>query len=246
MNIVNWKNAYEQSSNFKNSNPTKWAYVKEFLDRDFYEELYKTFPKFDNTWYLTDSAGSKTDEKLAYRKFWKREKSRYYTDGTPIDEHNLIQEYDSMYSESWNKFLNHAWSEEFIKKLVEVTGVEVSGLRHFCFMYAKKDCFQSPHIHNVSDKTLIVFLYFSKNWEEGDPGGTFLSDGLDESKILFEPYDLDNTALFVLDGPKAAHGVRKITKDVERRAIQLTYEPFSTTNGWYGELNKDVFEPIDL
>ena len=246
LNAVNWQNAYDQSSNFKNSGPTKWAFVKEFLDRDFYEELYKTFPKFDNTWYLTDSAGSKTDEKLAYRKFWKREQGRYYADGTHIDEHNLIQEYDSMYSESWNKFLNHAWSEEFVKKLVEVTGVEVSGLRHFCFMYAKKDCFQSPHIHNVSDKTLIVFLYFSKNWEEGDPGGTFLSDGLDESKILFEPYDLDNTALFVLDGPKAAHGVRKITKDVERRAIQLTYEPFSTTNGWYGELNKDVFEPIDL
>ena len=246
LNIVNWQKAYEQSSNFKNSGPTKWAFVKEFLDRDFYEELYKTFPKFDNTWYLTDSAGSKTDEKLAYRKFWKREKSRYYTDGTPIDEHNLIQEYDSMYSESWNKFLSHVWSEEFIKKLVEVTGVEVTGLRHFCFMYAKKDCFQSPHIHNISDKTLIVFLYFSKNWEEGDPGGTFLSDGLDESKILFEPNDLDNTALFVLDGPKASHGMRKIIKDVERRAIQLTYEPFSTTNGWYGELNKDVFEPIDL
>ena len=246
LNAVNWQNAYDQSSNFKNSGPTKWAFVKEFLDRDFYEELYKTFPKFDNTWYLTDSAGSKTDEKLAYRKFWKREQGRYYGDGTPIDEHNLVQEYDSRYSESWNKFLNHAWSEEFVKKLVEVTGVEVSGLRHFCFMYAKKDCFQSPHIHNVSDKTLIVFLYFSKNWEEGDPGGTFLSDGLDESKILFEPNDLDNTALFVLDGPEAAHGMRKIIKDVERRAIQLTYEPFSTTNGWYGELNKDVFEPIDL
>ena len=246
LNAVNWQNAYDQSSNFKKGSPIKWAFVKEFLDRDFYEELYKTFPKFDNTWYLTDSAGSKTDEKLAYRKFWKREKSRYYTDGTPIDEHNLIQEYDSMYSESWNKFLNHAWSEEFVKKLVEVTGVEVSGLRHFCFMYAKKDCFQSTHIHNISDKTLILFLYFSKNWEEGDPGGTFLSDGLDESKILFEPYDLDNTALFVLDGPKAAHGVRKITKDVERRAIQLTYEPFSTTDGWYGRRDKNVFEPIEL
>jgi hypothetical protein len=40
--------------------------------------------------------------------------------------------------------------------------------------------------------------------------------------------------------------VRKITKDVERRAIQLTYEPFSTTNGWYAQPNKDVFEPIEL
>ena len=241
LNMVNWQNAYEQSSNFKNSGPTKWAFVKEFLDSGFYEELYKTFPKFDDTWHLTDS-----DEKLAYNKFWKREQSRYYTDGTPINEHNLIQEYDPMYSESWNKFLSYAWSEEFIKKLVDVTGVEVTGLRHLSFMYAKKDCFQSPHIHNISDKTLILFLYFSKNWEDGDPGGTYLSDGLDESKILFEPEDLDNTSLFVLDGPTAAHGMRKITKDVERRAIQLTYEPFSTTDGWYGAQNKVDFEPIEL
>ena len=240
LDIVNWKNAYEQSTNFKNHSPTKWAFVKEFLNKDFYEELYKTFPKFDNTWNEEDS-----DKKLAYRKFWKRDEGRYYADGTPR-EHNLIQEYDSRYSESWNKFLKYAWSEEFIKKLVEVTGVEVTGLRHFCFMYAKKDCFQGCHIHNVSDKRLIVFIYFSKNWQKGDPGGTYLSDGRDESKILFEPYDLDNTSLFVLDGPEAAHGIRKITKDVERRAIQLTYEPFSTTDGWYGQPNKDISEPIDL
>ena len=230
LDVVNWQNAYEQSSNFKNQNSTKWAFVEEFLDRNFYEELYKTYPKFDNTWREEDSY-----DRLAYRKFWKKDK-----------EESVITEHDSRYSESWNKFLKYAWSEEFIKKLVEVTGVEVTGLRHFCFMYAKKDGFQSPHIHNVSDKTLIVFIYFSKNWEEGDPGGTYLSDGRDESKILFEPYDLDNTSLFVLDGPNAAHGVRRITKDVERRAIQLTYEPFSTTDGWYGQSNKDIPEPIEL
>ena len=230
LNIVNLQNAYDQSSNFKNSSPTKWAFVKEFLDRNFYEELYKTYPKFDDTWSLEDSY-----DKISYRKLWKIDQ-----------EKTIIMEHDSRYSESWNKFLKYAWSEEFIKKLVEVTGVEVTGLRHFCFMYAKKDGFQSPHIHNVSDKTLIVFIYFSKNWEEGDPGGTYLSDGRDESKILFEPYDLDNTSLFVLDGPNAAHGVRRITKDVERRAIQLTYEPFSTTDGWYGQPNKDIPEPIDL
>jgi len=230
LNIVNWQNVSNQSLNFKNNSPTKWAFIKEFLDRDLYEELYKTYPKFDDTWTETDSY-----DRVGYRKFWKRDK-----------ETNHIPEYDSRYNESWNKFLEYAWSEEFIKKLVEITGVEVTGLRHFCFMYAKKDGFQSPHIHNVSDKTLIVFIYFSKNWEEGDPGGTYLSDGRDESKILFEPYDLDNTSLFVLDGPNAAHGVRRITKDVERRAIQLTYEPFSTTDGWYGQPNKDIPEPIEL
>ena len=230
LNIVNWQNAYDQSSNFKNSSPTKWAFVKEFLDRNFYEELYKTFPKFDDTWSLEDSY-----DKLSYRKIWKVDQ-----------EKNIIIGHDSRYSESWNKFMNFAWSEEFIKNLVKLTGVEVTNLRHFCFMCTKKDGFQSPHIHNVSDKTLIVFLYFSKNWEEGDPGSTYLSDGRDESKILFESYDLDNTALFVLDGPEAAHGVRKIIKNVERRAIQLTYEPFSTTDGWYDQPNNDISEPIAL
>jgi len=240
MNIVNWECVFNESNNFKNRSPTKWAFIEEFLDKEFYEKLFETYPKFDDTWALEDSY-----DKISYRKFWKRDESRYYADGTPR-EHNIIKEYDSRYSEPWNKFLEYLWSEEFIKKLVEVTGVEVNGMRHFCFMYAKKNGFQSPHIHNVSDKTLIIFIYFSKNWEEGDPGGTYLSDGRDESKIMFEPYNLDNTSLFVLDGPEAAHGVRKITKDVERRAIQLTYEPYSSVNGWYGTARKDISEPLDL
>jgi hypothetical protein len=40
--------------------------------------------------------------------------------------------------------------------------------------------------------------------------------------------------------------VRKIVKDVERRAIQLTYEPYSSVNGWYGTARKDISEPLDL
>jgi len=241
MDIVNWKKINEYSSHFKNSKPTKWAFTKEFLNRDLYEQLHDTYPKFDNTsWNATDN-----EEKLSFRKFWKRDEGGYYEDGTPR-EHNLIPEYDSAYSEAWNKFMSHMWSEEFISKLRYFTGVEVTNLRHFCFMYANKNGFQSPHIHNVSDKTLIIFVYFSKNWEDGDPGGTYLSDGNDESKILFEPNDLDNTALFVLDGPHAAHGMRKITKDVGRKGIQLTYESFDKEEGWYANKNKPVFEPIDL
>ena len=50
----------------------------------------------------------------------------------------------------------------------------------------------------------------------------------------------------MLDGPSAAHGMRKITKDVERRGIQLTYESFDNDEGWYGDENKPVFEPLDL
>ena len=35
------------------------------------------------------------------------------------------------------------------------------------------------------------------------------------AKMIFEPCNLDNTSMIVLDGPYAAHGMRKISKDVE-------------------------------
>ena len=228
--IVNWKNVFDQSSNFQNSGPTKWAFVKDFVDKKIYEELYRTFPKFDETWSSEDSY-----DKISFRKHWKRD-----------EESNIKTENDSRYNESWNKFMNYLWSEDFINNLVRFTQVSVTNLRHFCYMYQNKGGFQSPHIHDVSDKTLIVFIYFSKNWSKGDPGGTYLSDGRNESKILFEVDDLDNTALFLLDGPHAAHGVRQITKDVEKRAIQLTYEPFSMKDGWYSKPRIEIPEKLDL
>ena len=97
MDIVNWDIINGKSSHFKDTKPTKWAFTKEFLNRELYEELERTYPKFDNTsWNVTDN-----EEKLSYRKFWKRDEGGYYEDGTPR-EHNLIPEYDSQYSEAWN------------------------------------------------------------------------------------------------------------------------------------------------
>ena len=230
MDIVNWERVFNESANFKNRSPTKWAFIEEFLDRDFYEKLFETYPKLDDTWSLEDSY-----DKISYRKFWKRDENC-----------NFIAEYNEEYNKSWNDFVSYAWSEEFVNKLVEFSGVKVTNLKDLCLMNMGKNGFQLSHIHNVSDKTIIVFLYLTKNWEDGDPGGTYLSDGIDESKILFEPSNLNNSALIVLDGPEAAHGVRKIVKDVERRAIQLTYEPYSSVNGWYGTARKDISEPLDL
>lgn len=230
MNIVDWQKFANESNTFKNRSPTKWVFLEEFLNRDFYEKLRESYPKFDSTWEMEDSY-----DKLSYRKYWKID-----------DKKIVIPEKDGRYSESWNEFMKYVWSDEFCKKLAEFTGVPITNLKHFGFMLIKKNGFQLPHTHNVSDKTLMVFLYFSENWEKGDPGGTYLSDGNDEAKIVFEPHNLDNTCLIVLDGPHAAHGARKVTRDVERKAIQLTYEPFSTTDGWYVNLEESKTELLDL
>ena len=41
--MINWANIEREHSNFKNRTPTKWAFIEEFLDNDFYEELYNTY-----------------------------------------------------------------------------------------------------------------------------------------------------------------------------------------------------------
>ena len=78
-------------------------------------------------------------------------------------------------------------------------------------------------------------IYFSKNWNKGDPGGTYITTEEDESKLVFEPYNLDNSAMIFQDGPYAGHGVRRMDKDVERRAIQIYLEEYSLETGWSGD-----------
>ena len=78
--------------------------------------------------------------------------------------------------------------------------------------------------NNDGPSTLIIFFYFSKGWEKGDPDGTYVASEADESKIIFELYNLDNTMVILQDGPCSAHGACYITKDVKRKAIQIYFE----------------------
>ena len=99
--MMNWKNLDNQVSNFKDKNPTKWAFIEELLDREFYEKLYETYPKFDDTWEVQEIGEY---GRLSYRKFWKRDEGRYFSDGS-LREHVLIQEEDTRYSKPWNDFM---------------------------------------------------------------------------------------------------------------------------------------------
>ncbi len=105
-------------------------------------------------------------------------------------------------------------------------------------MLLRRGGFQLPHIHNSGPSTLVCMLYFSKNWIKGDPGGTYLTPEEDESLMQFEPYNLNNSMLIFQDGPHAGHGVRYLTKDVERRAVQAYFEEFTEKNGWSGDASK--------
>ena len=222
LNIINWENVFAHSKTFQEQKPAKWVFIEEFFVRDFYEKLYETYPKKDDSWF-TES----TDDKSAYRKWW--------TGQHPDQISNDIE--DPNFSESWNQFHHYLFSEEFLSNIRKFSGVPVNRVKHFAFTLLTRGGYQLPHIHNIGPTSLLLMLYFSKNWKKGDPGGTYITPDDTESNMIFEPSNLDNTAIIFQDGPHAGHGVRQITKDVERRAVQIYLEKYSSETGW-SEYNK--------
>jgi len=216
--IINWDNVFSQKDFFMNAKPFKFAFIENVFQKDFYEKLYKTYPKLDDSW-------------TNFSNFSKSQLAKYWGDSEP---EKLSDGEDSSLSAEWNKFKLYVESEEFLSNFRNLTGTKVNKLKNFSFMSYRKGGFQLPHIHNVGPNTVILMLYFSKGWEDGDAGGTYMASDVDESKIIFEPYNLDNTLALFQDSPKAAHGVRIITKDVERRGLQIYLEKYNDEKGWSG------------
>ena len=215
--IINWEKVFLYSNDFKNKSPCKWAFIEEFFHKEFYEKLYETFPKDDGTWERVS-----TWDKNSLRKLW--------SDDT--DESSISDIFDPNLSESWNEFHHYLFSDEFIQNIQKFSSVPVGRLKHFSMKISKKGDYQFPHIHNVGPSTLIFMIYFTKNWKKGDPGGTYITPEEDESKIIFEADNLDNTAIVFQDGPHSGHGVRPLKEGVERHAIQIYLEGWSDETGW--------------
>ena len=221
--ICDLENFFQQSKTFKNNKPFKYAFIERFFKRDFYEKLFETYPEYekdDGYWYEST-------------KFSKHQFYRAWGKYNP--DHYVGQDSDPKLSPEWNKFYRFLSSNEFIDKLRDFSGIPVNRLKSFRFGLMHKGGFQLAHTHNDGPSTIIVFFYFSKGWQKGDPGGTFLASEEDESKIFFEPYNLDNTMTILQDGPYATHGVRYITKDVSRKMLQVYYEKYSEEGGWSGK-----------
>ena len=90
--MVNWDNIFLNSKTFQERKPTKWAFLEEFFVKDFYEKLYETYPKKDDSWFFETS-----NDKSAYRKWWTGQDPN----GIPSDVE------DSNFSAHWNKFYHY-------------------------------------------------------------------------------------------------------------------------------------------
>lgn len=233
--IINWENLFKQSETFKNNKPFKFAFAEEIFKRDFYERLFETFPEYDKNDKKWET--STQFSKHQFCRGWGKHDSGAYAGE---------EEEDPKLNLEWNRFYRFLHSQEFIDNIKKFSKVPVDKLKTFRFVVYEKGGFQLPHIHNDGPSTLIVFFYFSKGWKTGDPGGTYVASETDESKIIFEPYNLDNTMVIMQDGPYSAHGARYITKDVTRKALQVYFEGYSEETGWSGQEAREPQQKIEL
>jgi len=70
-NILNEKNILKYSKSFQENKPFKFGFMENVFEELFYQELYNTYPKFDNSWIRTEEP-----DKSTYRKFWFNEKKQ--------------------------------------------------------------------------------------------------------------------------------------------------------------------------
>jgi hypothetical protein len=209
-NLVNWETLYNNSDTFKKNKPIKYGFVEEFFERKFYEKLYKTYPEFDKNWYVNNEPA----RSAAGRRF----NDTFYVG----PEHQVD---DPTLSKEWNKIKRYFISDEFTTNVKKYCGIPIKRIKYFSFILLRKGDFQLPHIDGDKTVKLNMLLYFSKGWQKGDPGGTYISLKEDESTILFEPYNLDNSIVcFPPSTPKSWHGTRYIVKDVKRQAVALAWE----------------------
>ena len=214
--IINWKNLLSKSDDFQNNKPFKFGFIENIFETAFYNKLYESYPSLD-----TFKDGSDLSKSQLLRRWGNTPPKKYVDPGN-----------DSNMSEEWNKLKRYAESNEFIENFRKFSGTRVNKLQSFHFIGYTQGGFQLPHIHNAGPNTLVLMLYFSKGWKKGQAGGTYMASEEDESKIIFEPYNLDNSLALFQDGPKAAHGARVISENVERRALQITLEEWSEKDGW--------------
>jgi hypothetical protein len=208
--IINWKNFFEKTNEFQNNKPCKWAFIENIFTPKFYDKLYNTYPQWDETWENPSDYARSSQQKMI---------------GVPAE---WIKNQKNEFGEVWNELIEYVDSNDFRKNMSTFTGYEVKNIDYMSFMNSHKGDFSLPHCDGIEDCKgntqfrLQMMFYFSKGWQKGDPGGTYVCDGEDESKILFEPHNLDNSMMcFDVTSPLAWHGSRYIVKDVRRQALSV-------------------------
>jgi hypothetical protein len=214
--MINWENIFQNSKIFQNNKPFPFGFIENFFEDEFYEKLFNSYPKIDEKWENTNDFG-----RSAMKRFFGD------ADYNQSDKCSIDQE-DASLSKSWNEFFHYIHTDEFIKNMSKYTNIQLKQFRHFSFITNSKGSFNMPHTHHPNEKkedysyNITMLIYFAKGWKPGEAGGTYISSEEDESTIIFEPHNLDNSCVIFAETPNSWHGSRYMIKDAVRNSIQFT------------------------
>ena len=63
--LVNWENLDKQKEKFQNQEPFRFAFIENFFNQEFYDNLYNTYPVIDESWGINSD-----HSKSQYFKTW--------------------------------------------------------------------------------------------------------------------------------------------------------------------------------
>ena len=208
--MINWDKFRAQSETFKNNKPLPYMFIDGPLKQDVYDKLYSEWPSEDKFKFVKQTM-----------KRYHHGPSRYFQDDV---QHN---HYFSELSETWNKFAEYVTSDEYMKNLGEITGLELSQLTEFSLVDGRKGDYIHPHVDTSASQydnaKITSIYYFSKNWKREYGGTTCIFGDGSYDNIIFEPRNLDNTYIAFKQTDNAWHGYKRITVDSHRRAVLVTH-----------------------
>tara|TARA_B100000029_G_scaffold133968_1_gene128108 strand:- start:8492 stop:9148 length:657 start_codon:yes stop_codon:yes gene_type:complete len=213
--IFNWNNIHANAESFQKSKPFPFGFIENVFENKFYNQLSENYPIIDDKWTNATSIGRASS------------KRRFGETDAKKDTFATLQRDETLH-QSWNELFSYLFTEDFFKNISQYTGITLTQLRHFHFLYRQKGSFDLPHTHHPDqdpkdyEYKVTMLCYFAKTWENGLPGATYISSEEDESTILFEPYNLTNTCMCFAETDHSFHGSRYMNHDLPRPSIQFT------------------------
>jgi Rps23 Pro-64 3,4-dihydroxylase Tpa1-like proline 4-hydroxylase len=218
-------NLEQLSTLFKAASPYPHVVIDDFLEQDYYENVFKYLHEF--------YTHRDKKEGVAYSSEVQKDKWGSY--GMAMPE-IMTQLFNDLKSEKMLAFLKSVTGFDNLKVVSDENG----SLAFFHVM--KPGSYLGPHLDHTVDPNisehyhvLNIILYVSKEWNPNWGGGTtiFKSSTQLASDIEFKP----NRALIFMHGPDTIHGTQRISTLAQEDRYSVYFDYYSVDKNPYAHLN---------
>ena len=210
---------------FINAKPFPFVIIDNFLEEDYYQEIYKNLDMF-------------------YRERDKQKGVQYNS----IVEKNKWGSYGMQMPDVMINLFNDLKSENMFKFLNEVTGfqnlkvVSNSNESLAFFHVMKPGSYLGPHLDHTVDPNITenyhvlnIIIYVSKDWDANWGGGTTIFNR--QKRLACDVEFKPNRALIFMHAPNTIHGTQEISYLAKNERYSIYFDYYSSDKNPYKHLN---------